>query len=793
MEEPETPVAGLSVTPGRPRSTSKPQSSEPDTSADGGFQFIVGSSPEEMRSKKYITAVRKKAMQQYLAKDGIRKKNLSTQKQRYIAVPHQLGDPTGGETPTPPPSVPITAMHAKSFESIGEPQLPLSGSSNSLDHRSQRSAKVKRRKHRPTHPDWVLIREMDSNRPEIARAVAQEGLESAPESEASSDEEVQNLAESDMAALPSESVSSSDPATDYSTVSSTVPTSLVNVSTGGHTPVTEDDTLSTDFVTSGEQTLGSIQAATISHQDFKPSRGRGAVRSGSGFSVLPATSFQHEQPKSENHLRSMSSDYSAESPSAEMFGKRREDLLAAVVDEDKIEGRGCGDSITAGIPSSSEGKRDGSPGFLRRFNEYLPEVSTLERATIEVQKLFEVKLTGDGRRRLAALYRDPGPMQDQVDDKSYIPSGFMAWGLLSNAAGYDSDNEPLSAYAESIFSQESAGSSATGMSAGAHGYTDIELETATKQLVDVFSEDVAIGRMYQLAIENPHIGPERLKRNLYRLVKIYAQNLRKDAKGELERLASQLVAVKARYVTQCVMEKFHTKPIAQRNPTVQANDENSDGEKSEGNSDDEDAMPPIDEDRFEDIVVLRQFLVGSAAFGIFQEQLKSFAQPKMPRQPPGATLLATGTEDTEEEVSAVEYLTQEQSSEKRLPQMSAHVGHFELTKRYGETLLIGLGLLQPTIPPGMIRVRWSCKCGHSSFDDFREYQSGAVDELAEEMQRRAVVKVDPPAQLPVRHLMACIHRTKYHVELFQDQIQNITSDKDLFRFLEDRFKTRRGR
>jgi hypothetical protein len=145
------------------------------------------------------------------------------------------------------------------------------------------------------------------------------------------------------------------------------------------------------------------------------------------------------------------------------------------------------------------------------------------------------------------------------------------------------------------------------------------------------------------------------------------------------------------------------------------------------------------------------------------------------------------------------------------------------------------------------------KCGHASFDDFQEYQDGAVDELAKDMERHAGVKaaiisrnqvphpnqprfrlsdwlhsatrsisfalkeahrpeillphhvdsrittggatepVDPPAQLPARHLMMNIHRAKYHVELFQEQIQNIASDRDLFRFLKERFKTHRGR
>ena len=60
---------------------------------------------------------------------------------------------------------------------------------------SRRSNKSKRRKHRPTQGDWVLIREMDPNRPDIAHAVSQEALNSASETEHSSDEEMTDTKE----------------------------------------------------------------------------------------------------------------------------------------------------------------------------------------------------------------------------------------------------------------------------------------------------------------------------------------------------------------------------------------------------------------------------------------------------------------------------------------------------------------------------------------------------------------------------------------------------------------------
>lgn len=65
---------------------------------------------------------------------------------------------------------------------------------------SRRSNKSKYRKHRPTQGDWVLIREMAPNRPDIAHDVSQEALNSASETEHSSDEEMTEAATKEMPA-----------------------------------------------------------------------------------------------------------------------------------------------------------------------------------------------------------------------------------------------------------------------------------------------------------------------------------------------------------------------------------------------------------------------------------------------------------------------------------------------------------------------------------------------------------------------------------------------------------------
>ena len=264
-----------------------------------------------------------------------------------------------------------------------------------------------------------------------------------------------------------------------------------------------------------------------------------------------------------------------------------------------------------------------------------------------------------------------------------------------------SEDESRSTYAESIFSQESTLSSATGASATS-GYTEAEIVTATKELVNIFLEDAVTSQLYRRAIEDPHIGPDRLKRNFYRLLRIYSQNLHREAQGELEHLASQLVAAKARYMAQCVVERFHTEP--HRKIGLDSKEE-SDHEDAE--EDHEIAL--IDEDRFEDLVVLREFLVGSSAFGLFQEQLKSFVQPKDLKRLAEELRLSPDKDRTDDPVQCItspaplERVCEKESHDNgSRPTMKGRV------RRYCEAFLVAIALVEPPLLPGTARLRWSC-------------------------------------------------------------------------------------
>ncbi|KAF1930752.1 uncharacterized protein M421DRAFT_57890, partial [Didymella exigua CBS 183.55] len=75
--------------PRQPRLSISPHTTAANNaSADGGFQFIVGSSLKELKSKKNMTVVRKKAMRHYLAndKEDSRKKSSVSEQARHVSI-----------------------------------------------------------------------------------------------------------------------------------------------------------------------------------------------------------------------------------------------------------------------------------------------------------------------------------------------------------------------------------------------------------------------------------------------------------------------------------------------------------------------------------------------------------------------------------------------------------------------------------------------------------------------------------------------------------------------------------
>jgi hypothetical protein len=264
------------------------------------------------------------------------------------------------------------------------------------------------------------------------------------------------------------------------------------------------------------------------------------------------------------------------------------------------------------------------------------------------------------------------------------------WNKNLNTSDEDSDRASVISQTDSIWSVASLDSTATGFSA-ASGYSPAQIETATKELLRIFLEHDNLASLYKIAMERAHIGPERLLRNVRRLLRAFARDLQADADSELEKLAARLVSFKSAYVARSVIEKYEVKslrtfaanlqPLHVSQKDDESSDEEEEVEEEEGYTEDH-----VDEDLIEDLSAFRQFLAEGVAFAHFQRQLEAFVRPK-PVEVKGG-----GGE-------------KEHSSRMLLSKSQIAL----------ESLFIAAGFLEPPIDPGMVRIRWRCVSQHEKW------------------------------------------------------------------------------
>jgi hypothetical protein len=177
----------------------------------------------------------------------------------------------------------------------------------------------------------------------------------------------------------------------------------------------------------------------------------------------------------------------------------------------------------------------------------------------------------------------------------------------------------------STFSVASLGSSATDLPR-ASGFSEMEIASASRELISVFCDDELLQGLYAMAIQNM-IGRRRFANNFQRLLKIYAKNLEEEGMDRLDYLASQLVALQARCVARSVVDRYWT----DLEPTTANENDDSAQPRNESSSDEEDSREiGINGTVFEELINFRGFLVESAAFEQFYTNLQQFVSSPMP-------------------------------------------------------------------------------------------------------------------------------------------------------------------
>jgi hypothetical protein len=238
----------------------------------------------------------------------------------------------------------------------------------------------------------------------------------------------------------------------------------------------------------------------------------------------------------------------------------------------------------------------------------------------------------------------------------------------------------------------SSANSSTTLGSSYSGKTAVATERAVAELLMVF-QDADLANLYCMAIQEISIGPERLRRNLRRLFKLFAQDLKGEATTRLETSACHFVASKARYVAQCVVEEYQGKPTISFSPHLQwprnqkfdALDPEEDDEVEEELHVEEVNVEEVnvEEDALDDFTDLRAFLVHSEAFQTFRQRLKTFVLPEETRLP---TTPITPIEDM------LVY-----------PRYDSYSMRMLL-----KSALVAAGYLEPSLTYGMTRFRWRC-------------------------------------------------------------------------------------
>lgn len=207
----------------------------------------------------------------------------------------------------------------------------------------------------------------------------------------------------------------------------------------------------------------------------------------------------------------------------------------------------------------------------------------------------------------------------------------------------DDDNNDETA---SIRSVASLNSMATGSSATLVG----EALAAANEFINLLLEDQGLTPWFSMIFDR--IDADRVQRNIQRLLKLYALDLRQEAQGDIEKEAVRLVLIRARYVayrirqnydksvldqggeiaqmfrSRALLDKYLRSKTRQRiNPMLSESHIDS-SDNSDISDADTSSEALSDEPGLSDLDRVKDFMCDSAAYRKFKQNLKGFILPR---------------------------------------------------------------------------------------------------------------------------------------------------------------------
>ncbi|KAM0176541.1 hypothetical protein ACHAPC_009164 [Botrytis cinerea] len=334
------------------------------------------------------------------------------------------------------------------------------------------------------------------------------------------------------------------------------------------------------------------------------------------------------------------------------------------------------------------------------------------------------------------------PIEDIPDDQSDNSFEFSA-------------TESVVSVADSIFS---AMSLATGSSMSSFSAS----QTATDRLVRLLLEDATIKSLCEDALRENGMSRERFERNLSRLLKGFAVELRKEAQTREQRQAAHLVRFRARNSAHVICSTLRKEKGQKNSNNVSdsgaanlLNIEEAEMECDLDIDDDSDSVSESSEDSPDDFQHLELFVKDSQAFGLFREKLRIFIHPQKAQLATLSTPMVASRRNSlsskshnlaiplseilddvkEELVEAPKDVRggRTQRMELEYLELSSAETQSEIYESIWQRLALFSNAIsiwgRPPVALGKTRIEWRCKCGHSIYDDFTELRPGAANRL----------------------------------------------------------------
>ncbi|TGO22329.1 hypothetical protein BPAE_0172g00100 [Botrytis paeoniae] len=362
----------------------------------------------------------------------------------------------------------------------------------------------------------------------------------------------------------------------------------------------------------------------------------------------------------------------------------------------------------------------------------------LGSSTLSSSTLSENGANNDSHSRL--------PIEDIPDDQSDNSFEFSA-------------TDSVVSVADSIFS---AMSLATGSSMSSFSVS----QTVTDRLVRLLLEDAIIKPLCEEALQENGMSRERFERNLSRLLKGFAVELRKEAQTREQRQAAHLVRFRARNSAHVICSTLWTekeqkgsKNVSDSSGAALLNVEEEEMECDLDIDDDSDSASESSEDASDDFQHLELFVKDSKAFELFREKLRIFIHPQKAQLTIASTSMvasrrnslsskthnwAIALPEMPDDVKDESFATPKDVGESRTQLMALNDFQRSSADIQSETIRGGyqpiwqnLALFsneisiwgRPPVAIGKTRVEWRCKCGKRIYDDFTELRPGAANRL----------------------------------------------------------------